>query len=66
MTKTYKHQDTFDYLHGNKEIPKDRLRKLLHYFKRVNLWDWDLKILHRKHKDYVRGGSARIKSKKYK
>lgn len=66
MSNTYKHQDTFDFIHKNKEIPKGRLRKLLRYFDRVNFWDWDLKIRHRKHKDYVRGGSARIKGKKYK
>lgn len=66
MSKTYKHQDTYDYINENKKLPKNRLRKLLHYFDRLNFWDWDLKILHRKHKDFVRGGEARIKTKKYK
>ena len=66
MSKTYKHQDRYDYLHGNKEVPNDRLYKLLNWFKRINFWDWDLKILDRKHKDYVRGGKSRIKGKNYK
>lgn len=66
MGKTYKHQDTYDYLHDNKEIPTNRLMKLLHYFNRLNFWDWDIKILYRKHKDFIRGGDARVKSKNYK
>lgn len=66
MSKTYKHQDTYNYINNNKSIPKVRLRKLLHYFDRINFWDWDLKILSRKHKDFVRGGIARIKKIKYK
>ena len=66
MSKTYRHQDRYNYLHGNKEVPKNRLYKLLNWFTRINFWDWDLKILSRKHKDYMRGGVSRIKSKKYK
>ena len=66
MSKTYKHQDRYDYLHDNKKVPKNRLYKLLNWFNRINFWDWDLKILYRKHKDYMRGGSSRIKQKKYK
>lgn len=65
MSKTYRHQDRYNYLHGNKEVPKDRLYKLLNWFRRINFWDWDLKILSRKHKDYVRGGISRIKGKNY-
>ena len=66
MSKTYKHQDTFDYLNDNKELKLDRKIKLLKYFNRVNFWDWDLKILYRKYKDYKKGGEARIKGKNYK
>lgn len=66
MSKTFKHQDTFDYLHDNRKLPKRRLSKLLHYFDRVNFWDWDIKIQCRKHKDFKRGGVVRIKGKNYK
>lgn len=66
MGKTTKEQDRYDYLHDNKDVPKGRLRKLLNWFNRINFWDWDLKIQDRKHKDYVRGGSARVKKHKYK
>ena len=66
MGKTYRHQDRYNYLHENKEVPKNRLYKLLNWFNRINFWDWDLKILYRKHKDYMRGGISRIKQKKYK
>lgn len=66
MGKTYKHQNRYDYLNNNRELPKESLRKLLNWFRRINFWDWDLKIADRKHKDYVRGGSARIKAKNYK
>ena len=66
MSKTFKHQDTYDYLHENKELPYPRLMKLLRYFSRLNFWDWDLKIDYRKHKDFVRGGEARVKGKNYK
>lgn len=66
MSNTYKHQDTYDYLHDNKKLTSKRRRKLLRYFDRCNFWDWDLKILHRKHKDFSRGGVARIKARKYK
>lgn len=66
MGKTYKHQDQYDYLHDNKELPESRLRKLLNYFNRINFWDFDLKIKYRKWKDGHRGGSARIKNKNYK
>ena len=65
MSKTYKHQDQYDYLHNNKEQPESRLRKLINYFNRINFWDFDLKIKYRKWKDGHRGGSARIKSKNY-
>ena len=66
MSKTYKHQDRYEYLHGNRELQSDSIRRLLHWFNRINFWDWDLKIRSRKHKDYVRGGDARVKGKKYK
>lgn len=66
MSKTFKHQDQYNYLHDNKEVPQNRLRKLLRYFSRLNFWDWDIKIQYRKWKDYKRGGSARIKGRKYK
>lgn len=66
MSKTFKHQDQFDYVNSNKTLHGDRLMKLLRYFHRVNFWDWDLKIAWRRHKDFVRGGQARIKTKKYK
>ena len=52
MSKTFKHQDTYNYINNNKELPKNRLIKLLRYFNRCNFWDWDLKMLYRKHKDY--------------
>ena len=66
MGKTFKEQDAYDYLHDNKEVPKNRLWKIIRFFNRVNFWDWDLKIAYRKHKDYYRGGEARIKGKNYK
>lgn len=66
MSKTFKHQDTYDYLHRNKTLPKGRLHKLLQYFSRVNFWDWDLKMQYRRHKDFKHGGDARIKGRKYK
>lgn len=66
MGKTFKHQDTYDYLNDNKKLPHNRLIKVLRLFRRCNFWDWDLRILYRKHKDYVRGGTARIKGKNYK
>lgn len=66
MSKTYKHQNTYDYLHDNRVLPRKSLYKVLHWFDRLNFWDWDLKILARKHKDYVRGGAARVKKTKYK
>ena len=66
MSRTNKHQDQYDYLNGNKELSKERKVKLLRYFDRLNFWDWDLKILYRKHKDFVRGGVARIKGTRYK
>ena len=66
MSRTYRYQDRYNYFHRNKEVPKNRLYKLLNWFNRINFWDWDLKILYRKHKDYMRGGSSRIKQKKYK
>ena len=28
MSKTYRHQDRYNYLHENKEVPKNRLYKL--------------------------------------
>lgn len=66
MSKTRRHQDKYNYLHDNGHVPKDRLRKLLHWFDRINFWDWDYKIADRRHKDFVRGGKSRIKAKKYK
>ena len=41
MSKTYRHQDRYNYLHENKEVPKNRLYKLLNWFNRINFWDWD-------------------------
>ena len=66
MARTYKHQIRYDYLHDNKIVSGHKLHKLLNWFNRINFWDWDLKIKYRKHKDFVRGGTARIKSKNYK
>ena len=66
MARTYKHQIRYDYLHDNKIVSGHKLHKLLNWFNRINFWDWDLKIQYRKHKDFVRGGTARIKSKNYK
>lgn len=66
MSRTFKHQDTYDYIHENKSIPRKRLLKLLKYFDRCNWWDWDLKIMYRKYKDVKKGGVARIKGKNYK
>lgn len=66
MGRTYKHQDTYDYLHDNKRLSLDRLRKLLHYFDRVNFFDSMEKIKYRQVKDFKRGGVARIKLRKYK
>ena len=66
MSRTIKHQDKFDYLHDNKEIPSNRLYKLKNWFNRINFWNWDYKILYRKYKDYKHGGDARIKTKNYK
>ena len=66
MSTTYRHQDRYNYLHDKKDVPKNRLYKLLNWFNRINFWDWDLKIRSRKHKDFVRGGTSRIKPKNYK
>ena len=66
MAKTYKHQNRWNYLNDNRKLSNKDLFKLLNWFNRINFWDWDLKILYRKHKDYIRGGKARIKGKKYK
>lgn len=66
MSKTYKHQDEYDWMHNDKYIPTKRLYKLIKYFNRCNFWDWDLKILYRRYKDAKRGGVARVKKKNYK
>lgn len=66
MSKTYKHQDTYDYLNDNKKLSPKRLKKLIKYFNRLNFWDWDMKIMYRKYKDWKRGGVSRIKTKNYK
>ena len=66
MARTYKHQIRYDYLHDNKIISGHKLHKLLNWIARINFSDCDLKIQYRKHKDFVRGGTARIKGKNYK
>ena len=40
MSKTYKHQATYDYLHGNKNVGK-YLHGILRYFNRCNWPKWD-------------------------
>lgn len=65
MGKTYKHQDEYDWMH-DKHLPRKRLIKLLKYFSRCNFWEWDIKIDYRRHKDFKRGGVARIKKRNYK
>lgn len=66
MGKTYRHQDTYNYLNEGKTVPVKRRIKLLRYFNRVNFWDNDQKIMYRRYKDWRRGGLSRIKVKNYK
>ena len=67
MSKTYRHQDEYNWMHDrDRTIPTKRLFKLLNFFSRCNFWDPDEKIKYRKIKDFKRGGLARIKAKKYK
>ena len=55
MSKTYKHQATYDYLHGNKNVGK-YLRRILRYFNRCNWRKWDgSRISWYKHKLFKQG-----------
>lgn len=55
MSKTYKHQATYDYLHGNKNVGK-YLRGILRYFNRCNWPKWDgSRISWYKHKLFKQG-----------
>lgn len=66
MSKTFKHQDLYDYYH-DKKLPWKKLVKLYNFFSRINFWDPDEKIKFRRIKDFKHGGGiARIKIKKYK
>lgn len=61
MSRTAKHQQTYDSLH--KGVIS---YKIARYFNRINFWDWDLRIAYRRHKDFVRGGGkTRIKQRNY-
>lgn len=66
MSRTFKHQDEFNYTKNKGKIPRNRLENLLHHFSKLNFFDPFVKILYRKRKDFMRGGEARIKPKKYK
>ena len=55
MSKTYKHQATYDYLHGNKNVGK-YLRGILRYFNRCNWPKWDgARMSWYKHKLFKQG-----------
>lgn len=55
MSKTYKHQATYNYLHGNKNVGK-YLRGILRYFNRCNWPKWDgARISWYKHKLFKQG-----------
>lgn len=55
MSRTYKHQATYNYLHGNKDVGKF-LRGILRYFNRCNCPRWDgSRLSWYKHKLYKQG-----------
>jgi len=41
MSKTHKHQATYNYLHGNKTVKGSLLRGVKRYFNRLNFPRWD-------------------------
>lgn len=41
MSKTYKHQATYDYLHKNKEVKGKLLKGIKKFFMNVNFPKWD-------------------------
>lgn len=41
MSKTYKHQATYDYLHNNKEVKGKLLKGIKKFFMNVNFPKWD-------------------------
>ena len=41
MSKTYKHQATYDYLHNNKEVKGKLLKGIKKFFMNVNFPRWD-------------------------
>ena len=41
MSKTHKHQATYDYLHDNKEVKGKLLLGVKRYFNRLNFPKWD-------------------------
>lgn len=65
MSKTYKHQATYNYLHGNKDVGKF-LRGILRYFNRCNCPRRDYSRLSwYKHKLFKQGNEQDRKSKKH-
>lgn len=65
MSRTIKHQDIYDVLHGRKVSYRKKM-KIYKWFDRVNFWDPDFKINYRKRKDWRHGGMSRIKARRYK
>lgn len=54
MSKTYKHQATYDYLHDNKDIKGKLLLGVKRYFNRLNFPKWNYsRMLWYKHKRKV-------------
>ena len=52
MSKTYKHQATYDYLHNNKEVKGKLLKGIKKFFMNVNFPRWDFsRISWYKHKN---------------
>ena len=41
MSRTYKHQATYDYLHHNKEVKGKLLKGIKKFFMNVNFPRWD-------------------------
>ena len=41
MSKTYKHQATYDYLHHNKEVKGKLLKGIKNFLMNVNFPRWD-------------------------
>lgn len=65
MSRTYKHQATYDYLHGNKDVGKFPC-SILRYFNRCNYPRWDgSRLSWYKHKLFKQGNEQDRKCKKH-